>query len=252
MEWHDDAIILSLRRHGEHDARLEVLSPAQGRVFGLVKGGYSRRQRGNLQPGNQVKAQWRARLESQLGHFTVELTRAHALALSRDALVLETLAAAMALASATLPEREPHPQVTHELAHVINLMDAAGDTPTARIAWLAAYVHWEMGLLSDLGFGLDLSECAATGVTENLVYVSPKSARAVSAEAGRPYHDRMLPLPKFLRDGGTPTLKDVADGLTLTGYFLDVHVLSAHGAAMPQARLRLRERVASLGGEGLE
>lgn len=252
MEWHDQAIILSLRRHGEHDARLEVLSPTQGRAFGLVKGGYSRRQRGNLQPGNQVAAQWRARLESQLGHFTIELVRAHGLALCRDAMVLEALAAATALASAALPEREPHPQVARELVHLVELMDRAGEGAADRLQWLGGYVHWEMGLLSDLGFGLDLSECAATGVTDDLVYVSPKSGRAVSAGAGRPYHHRLLPLPAFLRDGAPPNFADVAAGLLLTGHFLDAHVLAPHGAALPQARLRLRERVASLGAQGLE
>ena len=253
MEWRDSGIVLGLRRHGEHDAMLEALSEGHGRVLGIVKGGYSRRHRGNLQPGNLLSVVWRARLETQLGVFTPEIARAHGLALCHDALRLEALTALIAMASATLPEREPHPAVFRGLLAVIDLLDAAGDDPAARPHWAGAVAQWEAALLSDLGYGLDLATCAATGGVEDLIYVSPKSGRAVSAAAGRPYHGKLLPLPVFLKDGGqAASLAEAASALHLTSFFLDRHVLIPHGATLPMARRRFAERVASTARQGVE
>ena len=253
MDWRDCGIVLGLRRHGEHDALLEVLCEGRGRVLGIVKGGYSRRHRGNLQPGNLLSVVWRARLETQLGVLTSEIVRAHGLALCHDVLRLEALTAMIAMASATLPEREPHPAVFSGLLAVIDLLDAAGDDPAARPHWAGAVAQWEAALLADLGYGLDLTACAATGGVDDLIYVSPKSGWSVSAAAGRPYHDKLLSLPVFLREGGSAvSMGDVAAALSLTGFFLDRHVLGPHGRELPMARQRFAERVASAARAGVE
>jgi DNA repair protein RecO (recombination protein O) len=240
MDFTDDAIVLSTRRHGEANLVLSALTREHGRHLGLVKGGASRRQRPNLEIGNRLSVTWRARLEEQLGNFTFEATGSTSARLLDDPLRLAGLAAACAVADIVLPEREPHEDVFAATATLIAaIADGGAD-------WPAAYVRWELALLASLGFGLDLTRCAATGATENLAYVSPKSGRAVGREAGEGYRDRLLPLPAFLLGKAAPNGDDVLAGLRLTGYFLDRHVL--HGPATDrrlEARARFLDRLAS-------
>lgn len=234
MEWHDDAIVLSVRQHGESGTILEVLTRTHGRHMGLVRGGRSLKP--VLQPGNSVRLQWRARLQEHLGNFAAELETARAGALMESREALAGLNAFTAVSSATLPERAPLYEPVFAASAI--LLDAMLEDGLAH--WGAIYVRWEAGLLEALGFGLDLSSCAATGSTENLIYVSPKSGRAVSAAAGAPYAGRLFPLPQFLigaqHEVGTA---DIAAGLALTGHFLFERVLRQNGKAMPSARLRL-------------
>jgi DNA repair protein RecO (recombination protein O) len=232
VEWRDQAIVLSARRHGENALVVHVMSENHGRHAGLVPGGASRRRRGLFQPGNGIACRWRARLEEHLGTLTAELLRAHAAPLLDQPARLAGLAAACALLDAALPEREPHPAVYRAL---VALLDALGDEHSAP-DWGAAYVGWELGLLAELGFGLDLSACAATGAADDLAWVSPRSGRAVSAAAGARYRDRLLPLPAFLA-GATPrAAAEVVAGLTLTGHFL-----ARADGPLPAARDRLVE-----------
>lgn len=243
MEWTDDAIVLKARRHGESSAIVTLLTREHGRHAGLVPGGSGKRARGIYEPGNQVRATWRARLPEHLGHFACELVAANAARLLDDPLRLAALASATAVAEAALPEREPHPRTyVGLLGLVADLTAAEGDT----VAWAATYVRWELDLLAELGFGLDLTECAATGSNDRLIYVSPKSGRAVSAAAGEPYRDRLLALPPFLLGSGAARLDEVLAGLTLTGHFLarDVFSYGAHAkTGQPAARTRLIDRL---------
>lgn len=241
MEFTDDGIVLSARAHGETAAVAEIFTPHHGKWAGLVYGGQGRAQRPVLQPGNGVRAHWKGRLDESLGFFTLELTHARAGELMQDRLSLAGLTAACTLAAATLPEREAHGRAYHTMRI---LLDHLGDIDI----WPALMARWELGLLAELGFGLTLDRCAATGATENLIYVSPKSASAVSAEAGEPYKDRMLPLPAFLRDGGAgASLADALDGLKTTGYFIETRILHLADRELPEARKRvvdlLRERL---------
>ncbi|HVU20132.1 MAG TPA: DNA repair protein RecO [Rhizomicrobium sp.] len=239
MEWSDDAIILSVRPHGETSAIVEAFTHTHGRHLGLVRGGSSRRSKPTLQPGNSVHLQWRARLTEHLGNYSIEPMRARAgeMLESRDRLL--GLNAFTAIASAALPEREPHDAV-YEAGEI--LLDAILTEDFAH--WAPLFVRWEAGLLEALGFGLDLSQCAATGSLDDLAYVSPKSGRAVSAQAGEPYRDRMFRLPGFLlgSQNAEPSMADIAEGLRLTEYFLLDRVLQPHGREVPPARLRLNER----------
>jgi DNA repair protein RecO (recombination protein O) len=215
---------------------LDALTREHGRHLGLVRGGVSPKRRAALQAGNRVKVTWRARLSENLGIYVVELAeaRAHAMFEHRSSLI--GLNAFTAVAAAALPEREPH-RPAFEGAEA--LLTAIAEH--AFSDWAPLYVRWELGLLDELGFGLDLSECAATGSSENLIYVSPKSGRAVSAGAGEPYRDRMLGLPAFLGGAGAPSSDDIVAGLTLTAHFLDQSVLLPHGRNLPEARRRLTE-----------
>ena len=232
MHWTDDAIILSVRLHGETSAIVEVLARAQGRCMGLVRGGRSRRMRPALQPGNLVRVSWRARLEEHLGSFDIELSAGYAARAMEDKAALAAIIT-IGYFARLLPERDPHP----ELYDTILTMLQRIDEPRERAA---AYARFEFLLLQELGFGLDLSECAATGATDDLIYVSPKSARAVSAQGGEPYKDKLLPLPQFLVTGDNPeTPQDNADALRLTGYFLEKHVLAPNGDRLPDSRSAL-------------
>jgi DNA repair protein RecO (recombination protein O) len=234
MEWSDEAIVLSLRPHGESSAILEALTREHGRHLGLVRGGISPKRRAVLQPGNRVKLTWRARLAENLGVFVAELeaARAHAMFESKEALA--GLNALAAIANAVLPEREPH-RPAFEGAEA--LIDAITDHVFAE--WAPLFVRWELGLLNELGFGLDLERCTATGATANLIYVSPRTGRAVSAEPGEAYRDRLLALPGFLRNGEEASPADVLAGLNLTAHFLQQWVLMPHQKTMPEARRRL-------------
>lgn len=240
MEWHDDAIVLSARRHGENGTILEALTRSHGRHLGLIRGG--RTLKPVLQPGNSVRLQWRARLSEHLGSFACELETARAGALMETQAALIGLNAFTAIASATLPERGPLYEPVFVSADI--LLDAMMEDGLAH--WGAIYVRWEAGLLEALGFGLDLTSCAATGVTEDLRYVSPRSGRAVSRDSGAAYARRLFPLPAFLRESQSEVAAaDIVDGLKLTGHFLLERVLRQNGKPMPAARLRLDSLAAS-------
>ena len=236
MEWRDTGFVLAARRHGESGLIVELLTRGHGRHLGLVRGGQSAKARPVLQPGNAVAAAWRGRLAEHLGALVCELVRAHAARLIDDPDRLAGLSAAAALVAATLPEREPHEDVFAAFAALLDALDSAAD-------WPARYVAWECSLLAALGFGLDLSRCAATGATDDLAYVSPRSGRAVSRDAGRPYHDKLLPLPDFLWRDAAADDAGIDAGLRLTGHFLLHHVLLPQGRTLPQARARLAQRM---------
>lgn len=236
MEWSDDAIVLSVRPHGETSAILEVLTHHHGRHLGLVRGGASRRSRPSLLPGNTLRVIWRARLNEHLGSFTVELVTARAGEMLESREALAGLNAFCAVVSAAMPEREAHQQL-FDAGNI--LLDAIRDGDFAH--WGALYVRFEAGLLEALGFGLDLSRCASTGAVDNLVYVSPRTGRAVSRAAGEPYKDRLFMLPGFLlgTQNAAPNNTEVAAGLRLTGHFLLERVLRPHDREMPSTRLQL-------------
>ena len=228
MEWTDEGIVLGSRRHGEANAILELMTRGHGRHLGLVRGGSSSRLRPVLQPGNVLRAVWRARLDEHLGHFTVEPMRLHAashIGASHVVYGVTHLAALCRL----LPERDPHPEVHDQLATVLDHLED-------RVAAAASVVRFELHMLAELGFGLDLSSCVATGADRELSYVSPKSGRAVSRDAGEPWQDRLLRLPAFMAQETEPSADDLADGFALTGFFLARHVLEPRGLAFADAR----------------
>jgi DNA repair protein RecO (recombination protein O) len=241
MQWADDAIVIGTRRHGETSLIVELMTRAHGRHLGLVRGGRSRRFQGVLQPGNTVTATWRARLDQHLGTFAIEPGVARAADLMGSAVAIYGLQMVSALLR-LLPEREAHPRLYEGLAAIL---DAFADPPTAA-ALMALFEVW---LLEDLGFGLDLERCAVTGSNDDLAYVSPKTGRAVTRSAGEPYGDRLLPLPAFLYRGGeAPGVEDIATAFRLTGYFLARHLYEPRGQALPEARaafLALLERTAA-------
>jgi DNA repair protein RecO (recombination protein O) len=232
------AIICAVRPHGEHGAIVRALTPADGLQPGYVRGGRSRRLRPVLLPGNEVQAEYRARTDEQLAQLSVELAE------SRGALLSEPLAAAAidwatALTATALPEAQPYPRLFEALDGLLAAVEAA---PSAR-AWATALVRYELLLLTELGFGLDLSECAATGASDDLAFVSPKSGRAVSRAGAGEYRDRLFPLPPFLGDGGAADWGDVMDGLRITGHFLARDILIDRHAEIFAARERLVERL---------
>lgn len=236
VSWEDHGLVLSVRKHGEYDAIITLLTQNHGRYAGLVKAGGGRRLKGALQPGNVVKATWRARLDEHLGTIGVDLVHSYSAVLMDDADRLAALSALCAIIDAVLPERQPQPEIERHTLDFLELLGGEG--------WAARYARWELAILRDLGFGLDLTVCAGTGTVENLVYVSPKSGRAVSAEAGAPYANRLLALPAFLREeAAEPTDRDVASALALTGHFLEAHVFGPHRQIMPAARARLVARL---------
>jgi len=238
VSWEDEGIVMAVRRFGEHDAIVSLLTASQGRHVGLVKGGLGRKLRGALQPGNLVKAGWRARLDEQLGTYTLECIHSYsALALS-NAEQLSGLSALCAMVEVTLPEREPHTEVHERTLHLVSNL--------GEDHWAAEYARWELTLLADMGYGLDLTSCAATGVTEELVYVSPKSGRAVSRAAGGPYVNKLLPLPVFLkREEVVPTSKEIGESLALTGHFFESRVFGPQNRRLPASRTRFVVRFKS-------
>jgi DNA repair protein RecO (recombination protein O) len=241
MEFEEDAFVLSARPHGETGAIVEILTATQGRWAAHVAGGASRRIKPLLQAGSRVLVRYRARTSDQLGSASLEAEGAGPAELFDDPAALAGLSSAAAVTAAALPEREPHPGAFlafEALAAALAIADI----------WPAVYVRFEAGLLEELGFGLDLSRCAATGSTEDLVYVSPRTGRAVSRGAGEPYKDRLLPLPPFLL--GTQTglgSGDVGRGLELTGHFLEQFVFAPLNRPPPPARLWLMDRLREAG-----
>lgn len=233
MEWSDEAVVLSVRPHGETAAVAEVLTREHGRHLGLVYGGRSRKLRPILQTGNHVDVVWKARLSEHLGQFTLETRKGYGVAAMDDPAALAALQSMCAL-TRLLAEREAHPNLFEITLFVLGFLDDA-------TVWPALLVRWELALLSELGFGLDLTSCAATGRNDELIYVSPKSGRAVSASAGEPYRDRLLGLPGFLRGrtSGGVTGQDIASGFALTGHFLETRVLAPRTETLPEPRQRL-------------
>lgn len=241
MEWRDAGIVLRVRRHGEAHAVASLLTASHGRQSGLVKGGASRSRRAQLEPGTIGMATWQARLEEQLGSLSFEPLEATAPDLLGDPDRLFALSSACAMLEVTVTERMPVPDLYDAtLALLAALRDGAP---------LEVYVRWELTLLSGLGFGLDLASCAVSGETEDLLYVSPRTGRAVSAAAAGVYRDRLLPLPQFLRPGQQETRADAAmleQGMALTGYFLARHALlpaRQDRAELPEARSLLLSRL---------
>ena len=237
-EWQTDAIIISVRPHGEANAVVSLLTAEYGRHAGLVRGGASKKMRGTIQLGNRVRASWRARLSEQLGQMQVELTQAVAARLMDSPMRLAGLASICALLEGSLPEREPHLGLYTGTDALLSLITMDDNDKS----WLEGYVRWELGLLHVAGYRLDLDRCAASGETTNLAYVSPKSGCAVSQHHAGKFANRLLALPSFLGGMACPT-HDWAAGLDLTGHFLAKRVFAAHNADIPSARKRLADIV---------
>ena len=236
MQWQDEGIMLSGRAHGEGGLVLQVFTKEHGRHGGLVRGGAGRRARSTFQPGNRLALTWRARLADQLGSFTAELiTASAALILDRPAR-LAALQSACALVERALPDRDPHPDLYNLLCRLIDTLTTSG-------VWRDSYVRFELALLAELGFGLDFSACAVTGQGDDLVYVSPRSGRAVSRAGAGDYADRLLPLPGFLLGDEPADAAAILDGLRLTGAFLERHLFAGLDRPIPQARQALLDRL---------
>lgn len=234
MNWTDDAIVLSARPHGETSTVVHLLTRAHGRHPGLVRGGQGARARGIYQPGNCVSAAWSGRLSEHLGSYSCELVESHAARVLDEPARLAALSAATAVSEQALPERESHTPCYQGFLALLAALN--GDH------WAEVYVSWELALLAELGFGLDLTACAAGGDNDQLAYVSPKTGRAVSLAAGEPYKEKLFSLPGFLAGRGSGGAREVAEGLRLTGFFLERHVFAPHHKPLPAARLRLAER----------
>ena len=238
MDWTDEGIILGVRPHGETASVVELLTRAHGRHLGLVHGGRSRKMRPILQVGNHVEIAWKARLAEQLGHMTIETRRAFAAEVMESAVPLAGLATLTTLAR-LLPERDPHASLYEVSLFVLGFLDEPE-------VWPALLIRWELALLDELGFGLDLTQCAATGGNDDLIYVSPRTGRAVSASAGEPYRDRLLALPAFLRGRSQAMVSgdDLSAGFALTGHFLETRVLAPRSEVLPEVRGRLIDLLA--------
>jgi DNA repair protein RecO (recombination protein O) len=231
MQWTDEGIVLGVRRHGETSVILELMTAERGRHLGLVRGGAGKRLRGVLQPGNSLRATWRARLDDHLGIYLVEGTNLRAAGFLAAAHALHGVIHLSALCR-LLAEREPHARMHGALEAILDSLDDA-----AAVAPMIA--RFELAFLAELGFGLDLSACAVSGATEDLIYVSPRSGRAVSRAAGEAYRQKLLPLPAFLRGDGNPvSAADLANAFTLTGFFLERHAFAPRGLAVPDVRAR--------------
>jgi DNA repair protein RecO (recombination protein O) len=232
MEWTDEGIVLGVRRHGESSAIVELLTCQHGRHLGLVRGGAGSRLRPLLQPGNSVTAVWRARLDEHLGMYALEGTRLRAATLLASSHAVYGVTHLAALAR-LLPERDPHRDIYEMLQGTLDDFEDAGVAAVQ-------VIRFELAMLTELGFGLDLENCAATGETTDLIYVSPKSGGAISRVAGEPWRDRLLPLPAFLREGESSTNswseQDLRDGFQITGLFLLRHVLEPRGQGHSDAR----------------
>lgn len=236
MLWQEEGIVLATRRHGESSLVVNLLTPGHGRHAGLVRGGAGRKARPLYQVGNRLQVAWRARLAEQLGSFSAELLVPTAARIMDDPDRLAVLGSACALLQTTLPERDPHPRLYNRLATFTDmLIEDAG--------WLEGYVRFELALLADLGFGLDLTRCAVTGESEDLAYASPRTGRAVSRSAAAPYASRLLPLPGFLVGHGAADPAQIDVGLRLTGAFLQRHLFAPHDRSVPNARQLLLDRL---------
>lgn len=230
MEWREEGLLVSVRPHGESAAIVEIFTEAHGLHAGMVHGGQSRRIAPLLQPGAQLDCRWRARLDDHIGAFSLDPVRARAAGLLQDRRALAALSSVCALLRHALPEREPHPALYRASLTLLDRLGGAG--------WEGDYLRWELRLLEELGFGLDLSRCAVTGSPEDLAYVSPRSGRAVSRAGAGDWADRLLPLPACLLGQGETGPADIAAGLRTTGAFLE-RMAEAAGRPLPPARARL-------------
>ena len=233
MEWTDSGFIAGTRRHGETSLIIEAFTPAHGRHMGLVRGGRGKRWRGVLQPGNRVRLTWRARLSEHLGRFTVEAEASLAAEIMAEPLALAALNSLNAMVR-LLPERDPHPPLFALYEAVVEALPENG-------GWLGNLARFELALLGELGFGLDLESCVATGANDHLAYVSPKSGRAVSLSAGAPYKDKLLALPRFLRDeaAAPADVDDLVAAFRLTRFFLHRDVYAPRGVSPPESNERM-------------
>lgn len=236
MEWTDQGCVLSVRKHGETSVIVEIFTEGHGRHAGVVRGGISRKMSPHLQPGGQVSVRWRARLEDHLGTFTFEPIKSRAAQVMNDPLSLAGLTSMTSLLVTTLPEREPHDYL---YAETMALFDRLGGDPN----WALSYLHWEVSLLEELGFGLDLSACAVTGDTDDLAYVSPKTGRAVSRKGAGEWADRLLPLPHCLLGQSSLDYGELALALKTTGHFLTRILAELSDRPLPQARARFLDRI---------
>ena len=232
MEWRDEGVLLSMRLHGETAAIIEVFTAAHGRHAGVVRGGASRRMAAMLQPGTQLQVTWQARLDEHLGTYVAEPLQSRAAILS-DRMALAGLSAVCALLHLALPERDPHPALWLKTVALLDMLEQGGD-------WPAVYLRWEFDLLEELGYGLDLSVCAVTGSREDLAYVSPRTGRAVARGAAGDWAARLLPLPPSLLGQGPLMGQELAQGLALTGHFLNKGLQAVlFDKPLPDARARL-------------
>lgn len=242
MEWEAASLVLSVQPYGEGSALVHLFSEEHGVSHGMARGGASRRQASLWQTGNLVMARWRARLADQLGTLTAEPVQCVVGRILDAPLQLEMVSSACALVDGALPQGEAHPELFMRLVRLLTLISVAPEPPP-----MGAYLRWESQLLAGLGYGLDLSECAVTGVRDNLDYVSPRSARAVSRDAAGEWRDRLLPLPSLMTnetEDGIPA--DWKDGLALTGHFLSRWVFGVRHKPLPAARERLVDYVQRL------
>ena len=243
MRSQTQAIVCALRNHGEHGAIVRLMTPEQGLIAAYVRGARGKRMRPVLIPGNVVQAQLSARTETQLPQAEVELVHSRAPLLS-EPLPAAAIEWSTVLTATALPEGQPYPPLYQALEGLLDAIEAA---PSA-VGWGAALVRYELLLLSELGFGLDLDRCAVTGTNDDLVAVSPKSGRAVSAAEAEPYAGKLLPLPRFVRQGGRASWPEIAEGLELTGHFLLRDVLTDRSRPVAEARQRLVDRLRRAGG----
>lgn len=232
MQWRDHGILINMRRHGESSAIIDVFTEGHGRHAGVVRGGASRKVAPILQPGAQLDVLWSARLEDHIGTYQVEPIRSRAAAALSGRLALAGLNAVTALLAFCLPEREVHGAL---YTRTEQLLDLLGQDDV----WPLAYLQWELAVLDEMGFGLDLDACAVTGQTDGLIYVSPKSGRAVSKQGAGDWADRLLPLPPCLRGEGAAPDEEVAQAFRTTGYFLELRLAPELGnKPLPDARAR--------------
>ena len=236
MDWREEGMLLAVRPHGEHAAIIEVFTRGHGRHAGVVRGGTSRRMAPVLQPGAELDLTWRARLDTHIGTFEVEPLRSRS-AILGDADALAALTAVCALLMRALPERDPHPQLH---AATVGLLDALA---LGAADWATRYLRWELGLLEDLGYGLDLGSCAVTGSAEDLAFVSPRTGRAVSRDGAGDWVDRLLPLPPCLLGQGPAEPAEIVAGLATTGHFLARLLADLGDRPLPDARMRLLARL---------
>lgn len=233
IEWRDEGALLKVRKHGENSAIIEVFTPERGLTAGIVRGGTSRKIAPMLQPGAQLSVVWKARLEDHLGSFTVEPVRSRAAQVMQDRLALAGLNAVTGILSFVLPDREKHAPL---YARTIALLDLLGQNDV----WPLAYLQWEVALLEEMGFGMDLSACAVSGLNDDLFYVSPRTGRAVSRLAAGDWADRLLPLPHVLLGKGDADIAEIVRALRTTGHFLNNHLAKSLGdRQIPEARQRL-------------
>ncbi len=241
IDWRDEGFVLASRAFGETSVILEVFTPSMGRHAGVVRGGASRKQTPHLQPGAQLDVAWKARLNEHLGAFTIEPLRSRTALAMSDRLSLAGLNGVCALLSSVLPEREPHIELYQRSEQLLDLLGQPD-------LWPLAYLRWEQALLTDLGFALDLSQCAASGSTDHLTYVSPKSGRAVSHDAAGDWADRLLPLPPVLAGDGDASASEIVKALGTTGWFIEHKLMKSLGdRSLPDARGRLLDAIVRQG-----